>query len=63
VLEESKGYAAGRGYLVSNDILNPLSSNTFIFPDATYFEENGLGILSGPSVYATFNCRVNLIEP
>jgi hypothetical protein len=63
VLEESKGYAAGRGYLVSNDILNPLSSNTFIFPDATYFEENGLGILGGPSVYATFNCRVNLIEP
>jgi hypothetical protein len=63
VLEESKGYAAGRGYLVSNDILNPLSSNTFIFPDATYFEENGLGILGGPSVYATFDCRVNLINP
>jgi hypothetical protein len=63
VLEESKDYAAGRGYLVSNDILNPPSSNTFIRPDATYFEENGLGILSGPSVYATFNCRVNLIEP
>jgi hypothetical protein len=63
VLEESKDYAAGRGYLLSNDILNPLSSNTFIFPDATYFEENGLGILRGPSVYATFNCRVNLIEP
>jgi hypothetical protein len=39
------------------------SSNTFIRPDATYFEENGLGILSGPSVYATFNCCVNLIEP
>ncbi len=63
VLEESKGYAAGRGYLVSNDILNPLSSNTFIFPDATYFEQNGLGILNGPSVYATFDCGVNLINP
>jgi hypothetical protein len=49
VLEESKGYAAGRGYLVSNDILNPLSSNTYIFPNATYFEENGLGILSNSS--------------
>jgi hypothetical protein len=63
VLEESKGYAAGRGYLLSNDILNPLSSDTFIFPDGAYFAENGLGILSGPSVYGTFNCRVNLIEP
>ena len=63
VLEESKGYAAGRGYLVSNDILNPLSSNTYIFPNAPYFQANGLGILSGPSVYGTFDCRVNLIEP
>jgi hypothetical protein len=63
VLEEGKGYAGGRGYLVSNDILNPLSSNTYIFPNSTYFNANGLGILSGPSVYGTFDCRVNLIEP
>jgi hypothetical protein len=63
VLEESKGYAGGRGYLVSNDILNPLTTTNYIVPNATYFEGNGLGILNGPSVYATFNCRVNLINP
>jgi hypothetical protein len=63
VLEEGKGYAGGRGYLVSNDILNPLSTNNYIFPNSTYFNANGLGILSGPSVYGTFDCRVNLIEP
>jgi hypothetical protein len=60
VLEESKGYAAGRGYLLSSVLLNPPGS-TYIFPNGPYFAANGLGILSGPSVYGTLDCRVNNI--
>ena len=62
VLEESKGYAAGKGYLFSNVLLNPPGS-TYIFPNGPYFTANGIGILSGSSVYGTFDCNVHKLPP
>jgi hypothetical protein len=58
VLEESKGYAAGRGYLL--ELNNLLAQGQY--PNGPYFESQGLGVLNGPDVFGQFNCRLNIYD-
>jgi hypothetical protein len=55
VLEQSKGYAAGTGYLfASNQITESIN--------ATYFESKGVGLLNTADVFGKFDCRVNRLQ-
>ncbi len=55
VLEQSKGYAAGTGYLFAT---NKFSESI----NATFFESKGLALLNTSDIFGRFNCRVNFLQ-